>query len=1041
MAQNGTKDWNYRLVQYFLQNHHLAIMTVLFIVGAGLFSFFQMQLQGFPQVKIPLAIVTVVAPGSGPQVVATTVVKPIENVLASIPDVLEISSTSRSNFGVIIVRLRDGVDTNITVQEARTKISSLTLPEGVQTPSISVPDVNGTPYLLSLTGGASIYELLKMSSTVIDEISAVDGVASVEVFSSAKNNFYIDLEPRNATPDTIARIRSLKTGFPIGEATFVQGRTSIAGASQISSLTDLENSFVRSVGRMYEAVDYGNSIHRTAYRGTDGTFSVNGGILFSIKLDVDADLLSVDNEIVAAIDRLNAKLPTSTRAVIVFNQADESRRQIKEIKEGAVGGKWEGAGNWGFLGYLLGGMWLLTVAILIFLNWRAALISLITVPLSFLITFIFLRIFNIQLNTIVLFSFVLVLGLIVDPAIVVLESITRYIEIGYHGKDAVLQSVKTIGAGIFMAVLTSAVVFVPFGVVSGTFGEIIKYIPITVIPALLASYFVPMLFLTWLGAKFIKPKHHLEEPTSENATESIWRGARWIVHISRTILSHTWLQIVTVLLSLVIPIGIAGILFSNGTIHQVQFSQPDDVEYLTLAIPRSATLPNSALLALGKEVEQVLSAHQDEIKSYYYGNMEGGDSPEQISLFVLLKPLAERDRKSPVIVAEIQKELRSRFGENAYARELSAGPPQGAYPVTVKIYSDNNDLLRSAQERVAAQLRTYPEVEAVAYDGEQTATELVVRVRDDDAQRYGLTAPGVYGQLAGALGETKLFTLDKTDVIVRMPPSTKPTTKEQLENIVIFGTKGPVTLSRVANVQEEVVPQAIQHFEGDQYAEVRARLSDVRDVVKVQSDIDEWTTNNAQSMGLDKKAFEKRGNTDEFVKSFQELFAAIIFSILISYIIFVLFFRSFVQPLIIIFAIPLTFIGVFPALAVFANGQLGFLEVLGIITLIGIVENVGLFLIDYANRLVDQGYDKKEAISIAAGVRFRAILLTKLTALGGLMPLAVFSPFWRGLAVTVVGGIITSGILSLFTTPVLYSWFTRRKPAQTALPVEIEVVQ
>jgi multidrug efflux pump subunit AcrB len=136
------------------------------------------------------------------------------------------------------------------------------------------------------------------------------------------------------------------------------------------------------------------------------------------------------------------------------------------------------------------------------------------------------------------------------------------------------------------------------------------------------------------------------------------------------------------------------------------------------------------------------------------------------------------------------------------------------------------------------------------------------------------------------------------------------------------------------------------------------------------------------------------------------------------------------QPLIILFAVPLIFVGVFPALALLAGGQFGFLEVIGILMVIGIAENVGIFLIDYANRKVAEGMDKKEAIAIASGIRFRPVILTKITALAGLLPLAVFSPFWRGLSTVVIFGILSSGILSLFTTPVLYNWLTRKRKVE-----------
>ena len=215
MESDQKHDWNYRLVRYFLNNHHLTIMSMVFIVVVGLFGFFRLQLQGFPQIKIPIVIVSVVSPGSGPDTVARTVVQPIEDALANINDVLEITSTSRSNFGVVVVRLKENADPNIAVQEARTKIASLELPEGVPTPIISVPDVNGTPYIISLTSNESLQSLIGQSSVITEALEQVNGVGTVFTLSKISENFYIDLDPRSQTPDILNKLKSLRVAFPI----------------------------------------------------------------------------------------------------------------------------------------------------------------------------------------------------------------------------------------------------------------------------------------------------------------------------------------------------------------------------------------------------------------------------------------------------------------------------------------------------------------------------------------------------------------------------------------------------------------------------------------------------------------------------------------------------------------------------------------------------------------------------------------------------------------------------------------------------------
>jgi len=248
-----------------------------------------------------------------------------------------------------------------------------------------------------------------------------------------------------------------------------------------------------------------------------------------------------------------------------------------------------------------------------------------------------------------------------------------------------------------------------------------------------------------------------------------------------------------------------------------------------------------------------------------------------------------------------------------------------------------------------------------------------------------------------------------------------------------------VRLGDVAVVNETVLPSSVRSLGGGRYAAVSATLKDSRDAINVQRRITDWAKANTATLGVNDRAFEERAGVNEFEKSFQELFMAIFAALLITYIALVILFRSFAQPFIILYSVPLVLIGVFPALAIFNNGQFGFLETIGILMVIGIVENVGIFMIDYANRKVRAGMDKGEAIVLASGIRLRPIILTNVTTLAGLLPLAVFSPFWRGLALVVVFGILSSGILSLFTTPVLYKWLTRVKKSDGE-PLSVEPI-
>jgi HAE1 family hydrophobic/amphiphilic exporter-1 len=1039
------KDWNYRLVRYFLKNTQLTAMLLLFVTIAGLFAFSRFRVEGFPEINISLAVVNTVVPGAGPESINTTVTIPLENKLKDVKGLKEISSTSRNSVSTILLTFEEGTDMTAAVQDARTKISQASLPQGVQDPDIILPETGGAPYIVAVTGTGSLKDLSDRAEVFKEQLMDLSEVKSVELVSNAKQVIYIDVDPKGAALDYQSQLQAGTLSFPVGQARIDGHLTPLSSKAVITDLSSLKKYPItvqgqngaqvqplQNLANVYEGTDYGGQIHWLGYK-KDDKFISQKALLYQIRLEKTADLLRTDEKVKTAIEESEKKLGNGSDVVVVYDQAVESRRQVKEIVEGAIGGKWTVDNPIANVGYVFGAIWLLLIVMLLFLDFRSAIISVLAVPLSFFFTFIFLNLFGVQLNTIVLFSLVLVLGLIADPAIVVLESIKRYMDLGYKGNQAVGRSVQTIGQGIFIAVLTSAVVFIPFALVSGTFGAIIKYIPLTVIPALIASYFVPMVFLTWFAGKFLKPSRH-PETESENDISILWPVARWFVSANRYILARRWLSILIIILGLVVPVGISGYLFSSGKIRQVQFAEPDDNQFITVTIPTGSNLTEAELIEKSDALEKALEPYRTYAQSYFYGSLDGsGSDGASLSVTLTLLPHADRELTSKEIAQDLNSDLRSKFGELAQASEIGTGPPSGSFPISVRVFNPDSKKLLEVSKKVADELKTYSEVNAIRYDGQDKTTEFSIALLSDSISTYSVTPPVVYGQIAAVFGERTVLTLNGTDVKIRVPKDLAPQTLEDLKKYPIFTQKGPVTLETLAEVKQEEVPTAIRRLQGERYAEIGARINDSRDAINVQRKINDWTKSQTSAFGLDDKAFENRAGQDEFEKSFQELFLAIAIAIIFTYIIFVLFFKSFLQPLIILFAVPLIFIGVFPSLVWLNGGQFGFLETIGLIMVIGIVENVGIFLIDFANKKVAEGMDKKEAISLASGIRFRPIILTKLTALAGFLPLAVFAPFWRGLAVVAMMGILSSGILSLFTTPILYSWLTRKRKPKTEI--------
>lgn len=387
---------------------------------------------------------------------------------------------------------------------------------------------------------------------------------------------------------------------------------------------------------------------------------------------------------------------------------------------------------------------------------------------------------------------------------------------------------------------------------------------------------------------------------------------------------------------------------------------------------------------------------------------------------------------------------------------ISNGPPTANYQVTLALKSSDLDALEQSALEVGNKLEdlcftdgSYSidegcEGEKIVtkvddgYEGKET-TVIEVLLNRDKLNQLQLTIPGApltayvnsvlrslfsvnSGEAVGKL------TIDGEEIeIVLEKKSEDPETLEEIENTVIFASGETVLrLKDIADIQEKESQASIQRLNGETISVVKARLDSEHSdpgsaALATQAVLDYYEENTLEEEVLIEQYSE--GDTAGFIRSFQELFTALVLAIVITYVVLVMFFESFSQPLVILYTIPLTFLGVFPALAAFGGGQFGFLEIIGLIILVGIVENVAIFLIDAAKQKIKEGWDDVRAISYASGIRFRAVVLTKLTALASLAPLAVLSEQYRSISLVIMFGLLTSGITSLFTTPILFIFF------------------
>jgi len=1088
-------NFNYRIAHYFLERNRLMILGFVVLVLLGVATTFLLKTTGFPQPDVRALAIQTIYPGASADTVASSVTQPLEGAIKSVSGVSTYQSTSSNSVSFIRVDVQDGVDASRVRADIDTAVGAIDFPVGVQTPKLLSPSIDGPDVVFSVAGGDA-ETLYTVYRNIEQSLSEIPETATVKPLSAIERRLQITLRQNDLVKtglsysSVVQQLGQLHETFPVGEATLDQERQSVLTTLGEVSFESIAQLVLRS-GTQTEsavllqdvadlAIEYqftDNEVPYIGLRTQAGESRVLPALVVYVKAADTIDL----GEYTKKVEDLLSDVPNtdfvgpqseleSVNGVVIvehFTNNEFNQRQVSEVVSGLVGGPLEIDGQWKHIGWFLGGIQLVFLVMLAFVSWRAALVAAAAIPLSLVFANIYLYFAGHDLNTLVLFSLVLVIGLVVDPALVILESIQRKIDLGLRGKEAALAAITDVGMGLFLATLTNIIVFLPFAVISGFLGQIFAYIPLTVIPATIGSYVVPLIFLAWIGGLFLRPSKR----KGDDEIKNLWPIAQWLIRLNIRILhSSVWLRGAIIVSGIALSFAVVGYFFSTNQIKVVQFASGVNANYIDITgsyrVNSSAADRESIRKDLIDEVVKNSAVRQI---------FPLGDG---INYFVILAKAHERGDYLAIDVKEdLANVLQNRVGDRLFEFTTAvdfAGPPEENFLVTLSVKNRDAQTLRSASIAVADTLdKVCLHNGAVSIADECAGERVVVKTDDgytdqvnsivevvvdrDALQRYQLAIPGApLTALVNSLlrqqfhiHDDPLATVTLNGIETAMyvdPDTTVPQTVDDMKNSIVYASaQGVVRLSDIATIRQVQSSAAIKRVKGETIAVVQAKLaSDYNDqstASQVTNAVLEYYQNHddrLQALGItkDQIGVYSAGDTASTNKSFGELFAALGLAVLFTYIVLVLFFGSFTQPLVILFTIPLSFIGIFPALRYIGNGQFGFLEIIGMIILVGIVENVAIFLIDAARQQQAQGVDDITAISQAAGLRLRPVLLTKFTALASLTPLAILSETYRSISIVIIFGLLTSGFTSLITTPILYvffRWLSRRFAAASAI--------
>ena len=1013
-----------------------ATMMMVALVVLGVVSYGRLAVDEYPDVTYPIVIAQTSYPGASPEVMMREVSKPIEEALNTVQGLREITSTSFEGSSLVRVQLELGVNVMEAQQDVQAKVARIRrqLPPNIDDPIILRFDPNERPIMsVALQSDErALRDLTDLADEVVStRIEAVPGVGGVNVVGGAQRQIRVQLDPDAmrsyaVSPAQVsAALQRENQEVPAGRVQRgeterlirVTGRI-VDPAAFADIVVAVRDGVPVRLGDLATVVD--GSAERRSAAFMAGVPSVSLDIL---KIS-GSNTVEVADRVREVLTELERTVPPDVRMSVVRDDSRRIRSSLSSVQHELV------------LGAVL-----CVVIIYFFLNsWRSTVITGLALPISIISAFFTMWLFGFTVNTMTLLALSLAIGLLIDDAIVVRENIVRHLEMGKDHYTAAKDGTDEIGLAVLSTTLAVVAVFIPVAFMGGMIGKIFFQFGVTVAFAVLVSLFVsftldPMLSSIWHDPEV---EHGANTPEARARVRNPIRRFAFAFNDGFERVADRYPQWLAWALGhrgKVLAGAMASIVAAFIILPMLGFTWMPDVDggefNVSFRVPPGSRLEHT--VAKGSEIDKVLSAKPE--VDFTYLSVGGGfrSSPSNGQIFVKLKEKADRSKSQ----VEIQTELRSALREIPGVRAFITGTPTifGGFrqPIIVNVQGPEPSRLRIAADRVLETIRAVPGTAEPNSAQEEDIPQLDVRVDRQQAWAAGL---GI-GSIASTL--QPLFTGQRAtqwedpqgyshDVIVVYPDSMR-TSAEDVAGIPIASTNidprtgqaSMVPLSQVAEIRAGNGPQSIERRSLERQITISSgvlpgyNMGDVANDVRVAIDRIGLPPGYRTVLTGDVQSLEE---TKGFV------LAALMLAVVFIYLILASLFGSFFQPLAIMLALPLSFLGVALALWM-TGGNLNVMTMIGIIMLMGLVTKNGILLIDFVNQQRAQGVERTKAILMSARVRLRPIIMTTVAMIFGMVPLAL--AFGEGseqrapMAHAVIGGLITSTLLTLFVVPVVYT--------------------
>lgn len=1013
----------HKLAEGSLGNRAFVALLSVVIAVLGVFSMSTLRQELIPRVELPVVQIVTLSPGATSEQMTDRVSVPIEQQLSTIPELANSTTNSSSSFSIVMAEFDYGTDIARATNKVELALSraNTNFPENAETQVIS----GGTSdiplsYVAISSDGSALETADRIRTTVVPELEKIDGVAQVELIGAPEQVVRISLDQE--------RVRELE----ISTDAIQQALEDNGLAVPVGSMTEGDTTMDVTVGNRLESVEALRDLpivaEQTEETLPDGTTVPGPAVVYPLSEIATVELAAGENSLVGRLDGTEAVAlvlyPTADANIV--DTTDQVNAKLAEL-EPAVGGNTQfntlfeqapfitdsirSLTEEGILGLIFA----VIIIFLFLMSLRSTLVAAISIPLSLLVGFIGMLIFGYSLNMLTLAALTLSIGRVVDDSIVVIENIKRHLEYGKPKREAILDAVKEVSSAVTTSTVVSAIVFVPVGLVPGLVGELFRPFAFTVVIAMVASLFVALTIVPVLAYWFLKVPKEVELAKRAGELEQYQvevekrEDRYWLRRIYRPAFNATQRHPAVTLVVAVVILAI-----TVALVPQLKINLLGSTNRGIIFVTQEVT-PGTSMDAQVKEADKVDAALQevDGVESVATIIGTSGLGTTGINYLVAVDETLDLD--------EITSDVMDAAGTVVDRDSLESADTSfiGGGTVDVDITAPDDATLQAATDQVATELATLPEVTAVDHNLRAEAPAVQVTVDRDVAASLGLTENDVVGLIAAQMVSPEIgsITIENIDTSIYLSIDNPITSVDELRNMEIMG----MPLTDIATVDEVKSIPTIVTKNGQTTATVSVTPATADDLGATTTAVE----NAVGAMDLpDGVVTNMAGAAEQLTDSFSKVILSIIAAILLIYVALVWVFKSLLQPLLLLVSIPFAAIGSFTALLL-TDSPLDLSAMIGLLMLTGIVVTNAVVLIDLINQYRERGMPLDEAIRNGTMRRLRPIVMTALATIAAMIPMALGLSSSSGfisqpLAITVIGGLVTSTLLTLVLLPVLY---------------------